>query len=140
MDNNVRLATIGDISRLPAEQQQYLNETKKLTENNTGLVLNLALSYGGRQEIIRAVNKLIKKGHKEVNEELISGELDTAGLPDPDLLIRTSGEMRLYNFLLWQSAYSEFLVTPVLWPDFKKKNLHEAIIEYQSRQRRFGGI
>lgn len=140
MDNNVRLRTIGEISKLPAEQQEYLSETKKLTENNTGMVLNLALSYGGRQEIVRAVNRLIKKGHKEVSEELLAGELDTAGLPDPDLLIRTSGEMRLSNFLLWQSAYTEIFITPVLWPDFKKKNFYEAIKEYQSRQRRFGGI
>ena len=140
MDNNVKLVAIGDISKLPQEQQQYLAETKKLTENNTGMMLNLALSYGGRQEIVRSVNKLIEKGHRKIDESLIESELDTAGLPDPDLLIRTSGEMRLSNFLLWQSAYTELLITPVLWPDFKKKKLYEAIIEYQSRQRRFGGI
>jgi len=140
MDNNIRLMIIGDSSKLPAEQQRLLNETKELTGKNTGMILNLALNYGARQEIVRAVNKLVKKGAKEVDENLISAELDTAGLPDPDLLIRTSGEMRLSNFLLWQSAYTELYVTPVLWPDFKKKDLYAAIADYQLRQRRYGGI
>jgi len=140
MDNNVRLETIGDISRLPSEQQKYLAETKQLTAGNSGMTLNLALNYGSRQEIVRAVNKLIRKGAKEVDEAMISSQLDTAGQPDPDLLIRTSGEMRLSNYLLWQCAYTELYITPVLWPDFKKKNLYEAIADYQNRQRRYGGI
>jgi len=140
MDNNIRFMTIGESSKLPAEQQRLLNENKALTSNNTGMILNLALNYGGRQEIVRAVNKLIKEGAKEVDEGLISAELDTAGLPDPDLLIRTSGEMRISNFLLWQIAYTELHVTSVLWPDFKTKDLYGAIADYQSRQRRYGGI
>ena len=140
MDNNIRLVTIGDSSRLPAEQQKLLDETKKLTENNNGMILNLALNYGGRQEILNAVNALLKNGQKKADEKDIESHLYTAGLPDPDLLIRTSGEMRVSNFLLWQIAYTELYVTAVLWPDFKTKNLYDAITEYQSRQRRFGGI
>ena len=140
MDNNIRLVTIGDSSKLPAEQQKLLDETKKLTEMNSGMVLSLALNYGGRQDILNAVNALLLKGCKKADEKDITDCLYTAGLPDPDLLIRTSGEMRVSNFLLWQIAYTELYVTPVLWPDFKTNNLHNAIIDYQSRQRRFGGI
>lgn len=140
MDNNIRLVTIGDITRLPAEQQRLLEETKEVTGKNSGMILNLALNYGGRQEILNAVNSLLKSGQKRAEEKDLESRLYTAGLPDPDLLIRTSGEMRVSNFLLWQIAYTELYVTPVLWPDFKTKNLHDAIIDYQSRQRRFGGI
>jgi len=140
MEHNVRFVTIGDTTKLPAEQQKLLNETKRMTRDNKGLVLCLALNYGARQEILNTVNKLLKSGRAEIDETEFSDELDTAGLPDPDLLIRTSGEMRLSNFLLWQLAYTELYVTPVFWPDFKTKNLHEAIIDYQSRQRRFGGV
>jgi undecaprenyl diphosphate synthase len=140
MDNNIRLVTIGDSSKLPAEQQKLLDETKKLTEMNSGMVLSLALNYGGRQDILNAVNALLLKGCKKADEKDIADCLYTAGLPDPDLLIRTSGEMRVSNFLLWQIAYTELYVTSVLWPDFKTKDLNDAIIEFQSRQRRFGGI
>ena len=140
MDNNIKLVTIGDTARLPAEQQKILAETIRLTQNNSGMALCLALNYGGRQEILNAVNRLLKSKRSEIDESGFSAELYTAGLPDPDLLIRTSGEMRISNFLLWQLAYTELYVTPVFWPDFKTKNLHEAIADYQSRQRRFGGI
>ncbi len=140
MDNNIRLITIGDITKLPLEQQRLLEETKELTANNDGMILSLALNYGARQEILCAVNALLKSGQKNAEEKDIESRLYTAGLPDPDLLIRTSGEMRVSNFLLWQIAYTELYVTPVLWPDFKTKNLQDAIIEFQSRQRRFGGI
>ena len=140
MDNNIRLATIGDLEKLPPEQRKLLKETKQLTEHNTGMTLVLALNYGSRQEIIRAVNRLITKGRSEIAEDDLTGELDTSGLPDPDLLIRTSGEMRLSNFLLWQAAYTELYVTDLNWPDFKVPQLREAILEYQRRERRFGGI
>jgi len=104
--------------------------------------LVVALNYGGRQEILKACQELLKKNISpdRLNEKTFSRYLDTADLPDPDLLIRTSGEMRLSNFLLWQCAYTEFWVTPVLWPDFRKKDLLEAIIDYQKRERRFGGL
>ncbi|MFN0116900.1 MAG: isoprenyl transferase [Elusimicrobiota bacterium] len=138
--NNVRLETIGDISRLPADVQDQIARTKKELESNTGLRLVLALNYGGRQDIIRAFNTVLKEGHTEVNEDIISSYLDTKNLPDPDLLIRTSGENRVSNFLLWQIAYSELYITPVLWPDFDKKDFFQAIIDFQSRERRFGGV
>jgi undecaprenyl diphosphate synthase len=140
MKNNVRLAVIGDIGALPEKPVTALRKVLAATENNTGTVLNLALNYGGRQEIVQAVNTALNNGATSVSENSISANLYTAGQPDPDLLIRTSGEMRISNFLLWQAAYAEFVVTPVLWPDFKKKNLYDAITEYQGRERRFGGI
>ncbi len=137
--NNIQLSTIGDISKLPAFVQKDLDKAKKRLSENTGLKLVLALNYGGRQDIISAVNRLMAAGHTQVTEELMSACLQTAGLPEPDLLIRTSGEMRVSNFLLWQIAYTEIYVTPVLWPDFKKDDFDRAIIEYQKRDRRFGG-
>jgi len=137
--NNVRLSAIGDISKLPsgarAELQKGINETS----GNTGLGLNLALNYGSRQEIVRAFNLMAERGMRKIEESDISDFLYTAGMPDPDLLIRTSGELRISNFLLWQIAYSELYITPVLWPDFSEKHLIEAIAEYQRRDRRFGG-
>ena len=120
-------------------EKEFAAAIKKL-EHNDGLILNLAMNYGGRQDLMDAVNELIGKGSTSVTEEDISARLSTAGLPDPDLLIRTSGESRLSNFLLWQSAYAEFYVTPVLWPDFRRPQLHRAIADYQSRHRRFGGL
>ncbi|HVC09854.1 MAG TPA: isoprenyl transferase [Elusimicrobiota bacterium] len=138
--NNVRLRAVGRLGELPAPVRTDLEESIRRLEKNSGLILNLALNYGSRQEIVDAVNGLIKAGAKEVTEEAISGALYTAGLPDPDLIIRTSGEMRLSNFLLWQSAYAEIYITPVFWPDFRRKHLNAAICDYQKRHRRFGGL
>ena len=144
MDNNVRLRTIGDIESLPQNCQSKLEEAKKLTKDNTGLNLILALSYSGRWEIVEAVRQIakeVKEGRTSIEDidiELFSNYLNTSDIPDPELLIRTSGEMRISNFLLWQIAYSEIFISPVLWPDFRREHLYEAIIEYQKRERRFG--
>ena len=138
--NNVRLETIGDIARLPAEIQEQIAKTKRALSDNTGLRLVLALNYGGRQDIIQACNKLISQKQLVVTEDMISANLYTAELPDPDLLIRTSGENRVSNFLLWQIAYAEIYITPVLWPDFRRQHFYEAIIDYQKRDRRFGAV
>jgi undecaprenyl diphosphate synthase len=140
MRNNIRLNAIGNILELPEAPKKELLSMIDKTRNNSGLVLNLALNYGGRQEIISAVNKIIKEKLGKVNENTFKDYLYTKDLPDPDLLIRTSGEMRISNFLLWQSAYTEFYITDVLWPDFRAKKLYEAINEYQNRERRYGGI
>lgn len=145
-ENNVKIRTMGDITLLPIEAQKELLRATQQTEHNAGLILNLALNYGGRAEITRALRKLgeeIQQGKlapQEINEERISASLFTAGLPDPDLLIRTSGEMRLSNFMLWQLAYTEIVITEQLWPDFTPKTLLAAIKTYQLRERRFGGI
>ncbi len=138
--NNVRLRAIGRLEALPPPVQEDLRQSVRKLEKNTGLILNLALNYGSRQEIVDAVNRLIGSGAREITEESLSAALYTAGLPDPDLIIRTSGEMRLSNFLLWQSAYAELYITPVLWPDFRREHLEAAIRDYQGRQRRFGGL
>jgi len=143
---NVVIRTMGRITDLPQEAQHELEHAKKSTRNNTGLILNLALNYGGRSEIIEAVQKISKnvlsgkQKIEEIDENCLNQVLYTSGLPDPDLLIRTSGEMRLSNFLLWQLAYTEIVVVKELWPDFGKEALLEAIIAYQKRDRRFGGI
>ncbi len=142
--NNVRLATIGNIEDLPKICQQQLQESKDITSKNTGITLVLALSYSGRWEIIEAIKKIseqVKQGKllpEEINEEIVASHLTTNKIPDPELLIRTSGEKRISNFLLWQIAYSELYITEVLWPDFRKQHLYEAIIDYQKRERRFG--
>lgn len=138
--NNVRLETIGDISKLPSNVQEQLKKTKQALSKNTGLRLVLALNYGGRQDIIQACNTLIAQKVGSVTEELINSRLQTAGFPDPDLLIRTSGELRVSNFLLWQIAYAELHITPVLWPDFRRQHFYQAILDYQERDRRFGGV
>ena len=138
--NNVKLRILGDISKLPETVQKELGGACDLTEKNTGLQLNIALNYGARQEILYAFEKMIQKGVKNLTEEEFSNFLYTQGQPDPDLLIRTSGEMRVSNFLLWQIAYCEIYVTEKLWPDFSEKDLQEAVIEYQKRERRFGAI
>ncbi len=144
MENNVKLITIGDTSHLPADCQQNLAWAIDKTRHNTGLTVILALSYSGRWEIVQAVKKIaeeIKNGKtkpSEVTEKMIEHHLQTSGIPDPELLIRTSGEMRVSNFLLWQIAYTELYITPTLWPDFRKENLYEAIWSYQKRERRFG--
>jgi undecaprenyl diphosphate synthase len=142
--NDIRLNTIGQIENLPVNVREFLVKTVDSTSHCRGMVLSLALSYGGRDEIVRAVKKIVqnavdgKMKSIEISKDLVSNNLDTAGLPDPDLLIRTSGEYRLSNFLLWQSAYSELYFTEVLWPDFRTENLIEAILDYQNRERRFG--
>ncbi|HAX62009.1 MAG TPA: isoprenyl transferase [Elusimicrobia bacterium] len=139
--NNVKVNIIGRLSALPLDTIKMVNQATEKTSKNTGMILNIALNYGGRQEIIDAVNKIIaESNYKKVDEKIFEKYLYTTGLPSPDLIIRTSGENRISNFLLWQSAYSEFYTTETLWPDFKKKNLMEAISEYQKRNRRFGGL
>jgi undecaprenyl diphosphate synthase len=146
MKNNVRLLSIGDTSRLPKTAAEKLEEAKKITSKNTGLRLVLALNYGGRAEIISAARKIAAEAKRgklalsSITEKTVSKNLYTRDIPDPDLLIRTSGEMRVSNFLLWQIAYSEIYVTEVLWPDFRKKDLIAALEEYGKRERRFGGV
>lgn len=142
--NNVRLLTIGDTSRMPNETAQRLQQCIAQTAQNTGLSLVLALSYSSRWEITNAIKNMVKDGINQelnindINEETISNYLSTRNMPDPELLIRTSGEYRISNFLLWQIAYTELYFTEVLWPDFKKEDLYKAIVDYQSRERRFG--
>jgi undecaprenyl diphosphate synthase len=144
LKNNVRLLSIGDNTKLPEKCQVNLTDAIQKTAHCTGLTLVLALSYSGRWEITEAVKKIAQKIEnqelktQDIQEETISNYLETAQIPDPELLIRTSGEMRISNFLLWQIAYTEIFVTPILWPDFRKKHLQEAIIDYQKRERRFG--
>jgi undecaprenyl diphosphate synthase len=144
--NNVKLEVIGQIYRLPEFVQEQLKKTQAALAKNNGLTLVLALSYGGRTEIIEAVRSIgdkVKQGKlepAEINEQVISQHLYTRHTPDPDLLIRTSGEMRVSNFLLWQISYSELVVTQTLWPDFRKPQLFAAIEEYARRHRRFGGV
>lgn len=139
-NNNVVINHIGDISKLPKICQNELVNAYEKTKNNTGVVLNLALNYGGRNEIISAVNNILKSNLKTINEEQFNRFLYTANMPDPDIIIRPSGEQRLSNFMLWQCAYSEFWYSDICWPDFKAKDLHKAIYDYQKRDRRFGGI
>jgi len=138
MRNNIRMRTIGDISALPAPARKELSRVIEETKNNSGMVLNLALNYGGRQELVSAVQHIVDAQPEKVTEETIGKYLYTHGLPDPDILIRTSGELRISNFLLWQIAYTELYFTPVLWPDFKPADLVDAITEFQRRERRFG--
>lgn len=146
MKNNIRFNVIGDIVKLPRNVVLKIKKLIKDSSKNTGLTMTLALNYGSRDEITKAVRKIAEKVKKgklklfDIDEKLISSCLYTAGIPDPDLMIRTSGEMRISNFLLWQLAYSELYVTPVLWPDFRKKELFVAIEEFNKRERRFGGI
>ena len=144
MENQVKLITIGDTSNLPEDCQKNLEWAVATTKNNSGLTLILALSYSGRWELTRAVKAIaekVKSGKlidSDINEEMISQHLQTAGIPDPELLIRTSGEMRVSNFLLWQLAYTELYFTPTLWPDFDTAEFGKAISSFQQRERRFG--
>jgi len=140
--NNIKVTAIGNISKLPVALQVELNDAIEMTKDNNDLVLNLALSYSGRWEIIDAVRKIISSKLKaeDVDEQTFSRFLNTSFMPDPDLLIRTSGEMRVSNFLLWQIAYAEIFISDVLWPDFRRKNLYEAIKNFQKRERRFGKV
>ena len=143
--NNVCLRGIGDLEKLPVAVRWELARAARRLKRNHGLKLNLALSYGGRQELVRAVQRIardVQRGALEpgdITADHIGRHLDTESMPDPDLMVRTSGEMRLSNFLLWQSAYAEFYFTPVLWPDFRRRDLYEAVLTYQHRERRFGG-
>jgi undecaprenyl diphosphate synthase len=147
MRNNVHLAAIGRLEELPPIVQDELASAVDTLSRNDGLRVNLAINYGGRAELVDAVNALIEKARAggslaklRVDEEAISSRLYTAGQPDPDLLIRTSGELRVSNFLLWQIAYAEIYVTDTLWPDFNRRCLIEAVLDYQKRDRRFGGL
>jgi len=147
MENGVQLSAIGRVEELPAVVRRDLDAAMRMTSGNDGLRVNLAINYGGRAELVDAVNSMLEDARAtgtldslRVDEESISSRLYTAGIPDPDLLIRTSGEMRISNFLLWQIAYAELYVTETLWPDFRTRDLLRAIIEYQKRDRRFGGL
>lgn len=137
-ENNISLATIGDTAGLPVKAQEKLKEAIDLTSSNTGMKLVLALNYSGKWDLVQAMNKIIQEGIAVTEPSDVDMHLSTWGMPDPDLLIRTSGEMRISNFLLWQLAYAELHFSEVLWPDFRKKDLYEAIISYQRRERRFG--
>ena len=144
--NNIKLSAIGQIERFPEECRQELKEAAELTKNNDRLQLCLALSYSGRWDITEAVKKIARLAQEnkldpdDIDDHFISSQLSTAGLPDPDLIIRTSGEYRISNFLLWQLAYSELYITQTYWPDFKRDELYKAIISYQKRDRRYGKL
>ncbi len=135
---NIRLKLMGDLSRFEDKYRNALVGVEERLKNNTGMTLCICLSYGGRQEIVHAVNQLIKEGKTEVTAEDISNNLYSAGVPDPDLIVRTSGEYRISNFLLWQSAYAEYYFTEVFWPDFDKNELMKAIESFSKRERRYG--
>ena len=141
--NNMRVRVIGDKTGLSEDIQKSIADVEEASAGNTGLNFTIAINYGSRDEMIRAMKKMMADGHTdpdELTEELFEHYLDTAGMPDPDLVIRTSGEQRVSNFLLWQLAYSEFYFTPVLWPDYNKETMIEAIRAYSKRDRRFGGV
>ena len=144
--HNIRLEAIGQLYRLPENVQEQLRKTIQATAKNNGITLTLALSYGGRTEIVDAVRQIARKAKagevdpEEINEAAIAHHLYTHSMPDPDLLIRTSGEMRVSNFLLWQISYAEFVVTPTLWPDFGKREFYAALEEYTLRHRRYGAV
>jgi undecaprenyl diphosphate synthase len=144
MDNSVRLETIGDTESLPKKCQRELKEAMEKTSKNTGMTLVLALSYSGRWDLTQATKAIaldVSRGKinaENIDQDLIDKYLNTSGIPDPELLIRTSGEQRISNFLLWQMAYTEFFITDTLWPDFRKEHLYKALIAYQERERRFG--
>ena len=144
--NNMCVRVIGDISPLEEDMKKSIQDLEEATKDNTGLHFQVALNYGGRDEILRGVRKICKRvvdgelAPEEIDEKVMEKYLDTHGIPDPDLLIRTSGEVRLSNFLLWQLAYTESYITDVLWPDFNKEELEKAIAYYNGRDRRFGGV
>lgn len=144
MENNIRVSSIGAIDSLPKKAQKVLNDVIEATKHNSKIVLTFALSYGAREEIVNAIKNISKKvvnnelDSKEIDEKIINNHLYTFNLPDVDLMIRTSGEQRISNFLLWQLAYAELYFTDVLWPDFRKEHFFDAIVDYQNRERRFG--
>ncbi len=143
IDANIRFRAIGRLEELAPDVRRELLAAMEKTSGNSGMLLNVALNYGGRAEIVDAFNRIARRQNGSsgpVTEALISKYLYTAGIPDPDLLIRTSGEMRVSNFLLWQIAYSEIYVTPTYWPDFKRRHFFEALLDFQKRERRYGGI
>ncbi len=146
MKQNIRFHCIGEIARLPVNVQMELQKTMELTAGNTGMNLTFALSYGSRQEMVNAVRSLaddLKNGRvseDQVNEDTIASYLESAYMPDPDMIIRTSGESRLSNFMLWQAAYAELYITPTLWPDFTEEDLHHAFQSFSQRERRFGRV
>jgi undecaprenyl diphosphate synthase len=143
MENGLRLKVIGEKKGIPGPVLKELERVERATATNSGMTLVLALNYGGRAEIVEAVRKIVRGGlvrPQDLDEERFAGFLDTAGIPDPDLLIRTSGELRISNFLLWQIAYTEIWITPVLWPDFRTHDLLRAVVDYQKRDRRFGDV
>ncbi|MGL5416666.1 MAG: isoprenyl transferase [Clostridium sp.] len=142
----VKINVLGDISMLPKECVEEIEKSIERTKDNTGITMNIALNYGGRNEIIRGIKEIAKEIQdgkievSDINEDMFENYLYTKGVPDPDIIIRPSGEQRLSNFLLWQCAYSEFWYSNICWPDFKEKDLHQAIYDFQGRDRRFGGI
>ena len=141
-DENIKLKFIGDLEPLADDIKELIEKDEKISENATGLQLNIAINYGGRNEITNAVKKIVSEGisAEDITEDTVSSHLYTAGIPDPDFIIRPSGEYRLSNYLIWQSAYAEFWFSDVLWPDFSPKHLDKAIDDYNRRNRRFGGI
>jgi len=146
LNDDIKVRFIGDTTAFPQELQALIAETEEVSKNRTGMVLNLAMNYGGRAEIVDAVRRIAGDAAdgtlcpEEITEEMLSARLSTAGQPDPDLIIRPSGEHRISNFLLWQSAYAEYVIMDILWPDFKARDLEAAIDEYSRRKRRFGGV
>ncbi len=140
IDNNIKIVTMGDLSKLPQKLQQSLSDVKEKTKNNKGLILNIGLNYGARAEIVRAVNLMLANNVKICDENTLKSYLYTSDLPDPDLIIRASGENRLSNFMLFQCAYSELFFPKINWPDFNKKVIQKAIKVYKKRNRRFGGL
>jgi undecaprenyl diphosphate synthase len=140
--NGIRLRHLGDLSALPGPLQRQVRDALDLTRDNTRMTVCVAFNYGGRDEIVRAVRRIVAEGvpADAVNEALIGAHLDTEGIPDPDMVIRTAGELRLSNFLLWQAAYAEIYVTPVFWPDFDAEQVDAAVSEYARRTRRFGAV
>ena len=140
VDKNYRVMYMGDLSLLPKVTQEALKKIADSGKNNTGMIVNIALNYGGRQEIVNAVNYVLQSGVSKIDEQMLSDCMYTAGLPDPDVIVRTSGEERISNFMLWQLAYSEFLFLDTLWPDMDAKEIDYIIEEYSKRNRRFGDI
>ncbi len=140
VDKNYRVICMGDLSLLPKTTQDALKQITDSAKNNTGMIVNIAINYGGRQEIVNAVNYILQSGINKIDEQMLSDCMYTAGLPDPDIIVRTSGEERISNFMLWQLAYSEFLFIDTLWPDMSEKEIDYIIEEYSKRNRRFGDI
>ena len=137
--NKVKMQILGDVSKLPEDAQKAVALAVETTKDNDGLIFNIAINYGGRAEVIMAVNKAVKEG-KEQSEESFAELLYTSGMPDPDVIIRTGNEFRISNFLIWQCAYSEIVISPVYWPDFTPEEYEKCLLEYEKRDRRFGGV